>query len=524
MEMRQPSLPYARRAAVLLAALLLAPACRPREPSPVLPVTGRGGELRVLMPGEPKGFDPNSTGDELSLVLAPNLYNPLVALDSDGRLLPDLARSWTVSDGGRTYTFHLREGVVWHDGRPFDSDDVRFTFDWLKVHPTLSAEAVQRVARVDTPDALTVVVRLTEPWAPFLPTLAWNGGYILPRHAPPRPGVRPVGTGPFRFRAWVRGRRVVLEANRRFHRPGPFLDRVVYIPAVDSERAAAAIERGEADTTITRVPYGRLSRLEHTPGVRVVTLPNSSRFYCAFNLTRQPLGDRRIREAINRALDRNEIVRRSLFGYSAPALGFYTPFVGWAYNGDAHVPPFDPALARSLVRAVGSTRELELLITSLSPMTEMAGLIREDLGRVGLPVRVSAVPVAEWLDRVVRRRDYDMTLIAGTQGPDPENLRLRFGSRSPGRPAGPGGPGGVPGYSSPEIDAALAEGAASVDLQQRARAYFRVQAVLARDLPIAPIAEGVQVAVFRSHVRGLAHAEGRGLVPANDFSLVRVRP
>lgn len=513
--MRHASPPFTRRAAVLLTALLLTGACQPREHSPVLAVQGRGGELRVLLPGEPKGFDPNSSGDELFLVLAPNLYNPLVSLDSDGRLLPDLARSWTVSDGGRTYTFHLREGVVWHDGRPFSADDVRFTFEWLKTHPALSAEAVRRVARVETPDGLTVVVRLSEPWAPFLPSLAWGGGFILPRHAPPRPGVRPVGTGPFRFGERVAGRRVVLEANRRFHRPGPFLDRVVYIPAVDSERAAAAIARGEADTTITRVPYDRLPALQHTPGVRVVTSPNSSRFYCAFNLTRPPLGDRRIREAINRALDRNEIVRRSLHGYSAPALGFYTPTVDWAYNGEAHVPPFDPALARSLVRAVGSPRELELLIIPLSPMTEMAGMIREDLGRVGLPVRVAAVPVAEWLERVARRRDYDMTLIAGMQGPDPENLRFRFAS---------GPPGGVPGYSSPELDAALAEGAASVDLRQRARAYFRAQAVLARDLPIAPIAEGVHVTVFRSHVRGLAHAEGRGLVPPNDYSLVRVRP
>jgi peptide/nickel transport system substrate-binding protein len=478
-------------------------------------VKGRGGELRVLVPGEPKGFDPNA-GDEVFLILAPNLYNPLVAIDSDGRLLPDLARSWKVSDGGRIYTFHLREGVVWHDGKPFSSDDVRFTFERLKTQPSLAEEAIRHIARVETPDALTAVVRLTGPWAPFLPTLAWNGGYILPRHV--KPGGRPVGTGPFRFGEWVKGRRLVLVANRRFHRPGPFVDRVVYLPATDSGRAADAIVRGEADTTLTRVPYDRLLRLQRTPGVRVVTTPASSRFYCAFNLTRPPLGDRRVREAINRALDRGEIVRRSLFGYGAPALGFYTPTVGWAYNGEAHVPPFDPARARSLVEAAGSpSSEIELLIMSLSPVIEMAGLIREQLGRAGLPVRVAQVPISEWLERVIRRRDYDMTIIAGTQGPDPENLRFRFGS-------GSSGGSGVPGYSSPELDATLAMGAASVNLQQRARAYFQAQAILARDLPIAPIAEGVHVTVFRSNVRGLAHAEGRGLVPANDYSLVRVRP
>jgi ABC-type transport system substrate-binding protein len=108
-----------------------------------------------------------------------------------------------------------------------------------------------------------------------------------------------------------------------------------------------------------------------------------------------------------------------------------------------------------------------------------------------------------------------MTIIAGAQGPDPENLSFRFGSRSPGQ---------MPGYASPELDAALAEGAASLDLVRRARAYFRAQAILARDLPIAPLAEAVHVTVYRAHVRGLPHTEARGLVSSNDFSLVRVRP
>jgi ABC-type transport system substrate-binding protein len=502
---------------VILAALLLGTACQPRKPSSVLPVKGRGGVLRVLAPSEPKSFDPNSPGDEMALTLAPNLFNPLVTLDSDGRLLPDLARSWEVSDGGRTYTFHLKQGVVWHDGRPFGSGDVRFTFEQLKAHPSLSEEAIRRIVRIETPDDLTAVLRLAEPWAPFLATLAWNGAYILPRHlGMPKPGDRPVGTGPFRLGEWVHGKRLVLEANPRFHRPGPFVDRVVYLLLPDSEEAMEALLRGEADYTITRVPLNQLPRLQHAPGLRVLNSPSSARFYCAFNLTRPPLGDLRVREAINRALDRNEIVRRALFGYGAPALGFYTPSVGWAYDGEAHVPAFDLDRARELIDAAGArSASLELIILDSAPMSEMGGMVRDQLARVGLRVRLAKLPAAEWLERAVRRRDYDLTIFAGTQGPDPENLRFRFG---------PSSPYGLPGYASPELNAALAQGAASVDLQQRARAYSRAQAILARDLPFAPLAEAVHVAVFRSNVRGLPHIEARGLVSDNDFSLVRVQP
>ncbi|HEX5716148.1 MAG TPA: ABC transporter substrate-binding protein, partial [Thermoanaerobaculia bacterium] len=297
----------------LVLALLLA-CCQPREPaSSALSVTGRGGELRVLIPGDPRTFDPNTPGNEIGQVLAPSLYSALVTLDTDGRLLPDLAESWEMRDGGRTYTFHLRKGVFWHDGRPFGSGDVRFTLERLKNQPSISHEAVRRISRIETPDDRTVELRLDEPWAPFLSTLAWGGTYILPRHLSStegKPG-KPVGTGPFRFGEHVRGERIVLEASPRFHRPGPFLDRVIFLVTPDSSRAAEQLLRGEADHTVTRIPLDLVPRLERAPGLRVLTGPSSARIFCAFNLRRPPLGDVRLREAVNRGIDRGDLVRQA---------------------------------------------------------------------------------------------------------------------------------------------------------------------------------------------------------------------
>ncbi|MFP5287103.1 MAG: ABC transporter substrate-binding protein [Thermoanaerobaculia bacterium] len=496
-----------------LAAALLLAACQPREPSSNRhAVTGRGGELRVLIPGDPRSFDPNDLGDEIAQTLAPSLYSTLVTLDAEGRFLPDLAASWEVTDGGRTYTFHLRKGVVWHDRRPFASKDVRFTLERLRDQPSVSHEAVRRIARIETPDDLTVVLRLREPWAPFLSTLAWGGTYILPRHVAQQE--KPIGTGPFRFATRVPGERIVLEASRRFHRPGPFLDRVVFLVAPDSSQAAERLARGEADYTITRIPLLQLPRLERSPGLRVVTVPSSGRIFCAFNLRRRPLGDVRVREAINRAIDRGDLVRRALHGYGAPGIGFYTPSVAWAYNGDAHAPPLDRERARALLAEAGPRRELELVIPALAPIDEISRVLREQLAEVGLEVRVTTLPFQAWIDRVVRNRDFDLTIMSGTHGPDPENLSFRFNSRT----ANPN-----LGYANSELDAALEAGAAAMDLQERARSYHRAQEILARDLPIAPLAEAVHVSVSRRNVRGLPHTEGRGLVAIQDFSLVRVR-
>ena len=525
---RKPSSRTQLSCALLPILLLLGAACQPREPSPVLAISGRGGEFRVLLPSEPRGLDPNVTNNEIAQLLAPNLYSTLVTLDTDGRLLPDLAASWEAADGGRTYTFHLRGGVRWHDGEPFGAKDVRFTLERLKRLPSMSHEAVRRIVRIDTPDDRTVVLRLEEPWAPFLTTLAWGGTYILPRHLADARGrlsaldSRPVGTGPFRFREWVRGERIALEANPRFHRAGPFLDRVVYRFVPDNVRAAEMLRRGDTDYLQIRVSPDMVPGLQKSAGIRVVTSPTYSRLYCAFNLRRPPFGDIRVREAINRAIDRGEMVRKANFGYGVPGLGFYTPAISWAYHGEAHVPPFDLARARELLDEAGLTPDgqgvrarMEMLVAPISPITETSALLRTQLRDIGLEVRLTEVPFTEWLDRVVHQQDFDLTLLSGSHGPDPENLSFRFGSRSPVRAFG---------YASPELDAALAEGARTLDLTQRARAYHRAQEILARDLPIAPLAEGVHFTVFRSHVRGLSYTEGRGLVPNHDFSLVRIRP
>ena len=511
---------------VLAAALLLLGlACQPGGPA----ARGRG-ELRVLLPGEPRTLDPNTRLEEIPFLLAPSLFDSLVALDADGRLLPDLAERWEVKAGGTVYVFHLREGVRWHDGHPFSPDDVRFTFERLAKYPSFADEAVRRVTRVEAPDERTVEIHLREPWAPFLTTIGWTGAYILPRHRArglempglePGKDLAPVGTGPFRFAGWTPGQAIALTRNpdRPVERA---VERLVFRFEPDPVRATEKMTAGEADYAITRQELDRIPRLQRTPGLKVLTSPSASRFLCSFNLRREPLQDRRVREAINRAIDRHELVEKALYGYGAPAFGFYTPAVSWAYNAAARVPDLDLKRARALLdeaglrpRPDGTRFALDLVATTLPPGPEMTRLIQAQLRQIGIEVRPVLLPIDEWMDRTIGRQDFDLLFQAGGQGPDPENLRFRFGSR---------GPAQILGYASDAFDAAVAEGAATVDLARRAQAYFRAQEILARDLPFAPLAEAVHIAVYRSEVSGLPQAEARGLVPLYDFSRVRVTP
>jgi peptide/nickel transport system substrate-binding protein len=523
------SLSTAVRGSLLVLGLLTAVACARRELATPLRFGDRGGELRVLLPAEPRTLDPDSPRDEVAQVLAPNLFDGLVALDNDLRLIPDLAASWTVSPDGRTYVFHLRRGVTWHDGHRFGAGDVRWTFERLAEQPSLASTAVQRIERIDTPDPQTVAFRLREPWAPFLSVLATGGAYILPRHlaAGPRHGLpalarKPVGTGPFRLVSWVPGERITLAANRSFFRTGPFLDRVVYRFEPDSDRAVARLLADDADYMLTRVPPEQVPALARSPALRLDTSPTSARYYCALNLRRRPFADHRVREAINRAIDRQAILAEALQGYGAPGFGFYTPVVGWAYDGSAHVPAFDPERARALLDeaglrpgADGLRFHADLVLPASPPFVAMGRLLGRQLGSVGIAVRTVEMPVDAWQDRLLGRHDFDLALVAGSQGPDPENLQNRFGSQ---------GQLQMLGYSSPELDSALAAGAATTALETRARAYHRAQQILARDLPIAPLAEAVRIRLCRRRVRGLPYLEALGLVADGDYSLVRVRP
>jgi peptide/nickel transport system substrate-binding protein len=513
-------------AALGAAVALLAAGCgSPAAETPAASTAkGGDGELRVLIPLEPVGLNPNAVRQEGVLSVAPNLFNKLVALDTELRLQPDLAESWKVSDGGRTYTFALRPGVTWHDGRPFTSADVRWTFEQRPDRRTNpAATALGRIERIETPGEHTVVLRLREPWAPFVPVLAAEGTFILPRPVPGEtrdPAQEPIGTGPFRFVEWVKGDHITLAANPHYFRRGPFVDRVTFRFEPDFGRGARLLLSGTADLFTGRPDLAGVLRLSRDPRLRVFTLPSSTRYYLGFNLRQPRLQDPRVRRAFNLGLDRRRLVSRALLGFGVPGFGFYTPAVSWAYDVEARVPDFDPAAAATLLDAAGVRPgpdgvrlRLRFLAPDLPPSPALVAEVQAQLAPLGIAIVPEIRPYEEWIRRTLDQHDFDLSFMSGSQGPDPENLSLRFGSH---------GYSQFMGYSNPELDAILAEGARTVDLPRRAVSYFRAQRILARDLPIAPLAEGMSLAVGRRGLRGLAQAEARGLVTGNDYSLVRL--
>lgn len=488
--------------------------------APPRDIKGGDGVLRLSLPGEPRTLNPNLFPlDEYTLLATQNIFSRLVTRTSDGTVLPELAERWTESADGRTYTFYLRKDVRFHDGTPLTSEDVRSTF--ARIGESSNVEVARRIAGVDAPDAATVNVHLKAPWAAFIPSIAWYGASILPAHVygatawKDNPANRkPIGSGPFKFKIWEPGRRIVLEKNTAFFGQGPYVDQLEYLLSPTPAAAVQLLVDRRVDVMIGRPPAAMVRQLARTPGLRLVMAPSDGRTYLAFNLRKAPFDDLRMRRAVNLALDRQALVGNVMGGVGMPAFGFYTPAVAWAYNGSARVPAFEPLEAIRLVRAARPP-PVTLAFVGLpgaTPTAVSAEVIRQ-LTIVGF--RINAVPVdaQAFVDYLRAGEGFDMVVLSGSHGPDPDTMTARFGSS---------GSMQMMGYSNPELDRVLARGGAVLDSAARAPLYYRAQEILAEDLPIAPLFEVVRIGLHRDGLRGLPDDDARGLVAENTFNLVRM--
>ena len=477
----------------------------------------KGGTMVIAYWGDPISFNPDAKIDDAGSGIYGCIFSRLVALDTNYNVIPDLAESWEVSDDGLTYTFHLRRNVKWHDGHPFTSADVVWTLNQIKSHKEAPASRhFKDVESIEAPDDYTVVIKMKHPSAPFLGFLAWYGTYIMPKHlyditkdGSPVDWLdnphnqKPIGTGPFKFVEWVKGDHVTLEKNPDYFLGEPYLDRIVFKIIPDENTAVQAFINGEADVD-QNTSMAQVDMLTKIPGVVVSMKPGPSRFYMSYNVGRRdsPMHDKKVRLAVAYALNRKEIFKKAI-KHGKVAEGFYTPAIPWAFNPNAKIPEYDPELAEKLLDEAGYPRkedgyrfEITLVYFTGQEWRDMSTIIKEQLDKVGIKVKLEEYEIAAYIEKVLKAGDFDLTVLDGFQGPDPDNLKLRVGT---------GGDINVMGYSNKEVDELLEKAARISDKNERAKYYFKVQEILAEDLPIYPIAEVTYLYVHKDYVKDLPY-------------------
>ncbi len=469
--------------------------------------------------GDPAHLNPAITTAGGVHTIAGSLYDGLVELDSAGRPQPGLAERWEVKDGGRTYVFHLRPDVRWHDGVPFTARDVTYTFTemLLKYSARAKAGLAPALAGIDAPDAATVIFRFRKPYAPLLKRLTVDEAPILPRHlyegtdplSNPH-NQRPVGTGPYRFVEWAHGDRIVFERNASyFVRGRPRIGRLVWRILPNSTAAAIALERGEVDY-LGGVDGPELSRLRAAPGVRLGRNPaGAGGGWCVNtlvpNLRHPPLEDVRVRRALSLAIDRAFLAERLYKGTASPAHGPFHTALGAT---DRTAPPLahDSAGAVRLLGAAnivardGAPR-LRLRFTYGTPgFAALAETLRDQFARIGVELLLDPMDFNSAVEKVYIKQDFDLGVASYCNGADPDiGVKRVYDSRN----VLPIPFNNGAGYRNPVVDSLFDAAASTLDPVRRRAVYGQVQRILLDDVPYLWLVETDGLRAWRATVRGL---------------------
>jgi peptide/nickel transport system substrate-binding protein len=481
------------------------------------PAPKRGGSMTIMFAVEPPALV--SLVNTSSLTCSAKVTEGLLWYDHELKPQPQLATDWTISPDQKTYTFTLRQGVKWHDGQDFTSADVAASLAILKKSHPRGRSTFAHLAEVQTPDDHTVVLKLDAPIPYLIKGFAAAETPIVPKHiydgTDPFTNANtsaPIGTGPFRFKEWVRGEHVIYERNADYwDSPRPWLDQLVVKFIPDPASRSAALESGEVDLGYrTPVAYGDLDRLRAAGKLTFETKGyeyNNNVNGLEFNLDQPILAKLPVRQAITHAINTAAICKTIYYGTFDPCP------VPIAPNSEYHSPesspyPFDIAKAEKLLDEAGYPRGADRtrfhMNFDVSPVVEegrrLGDFLRASLARVGIVLEVRLSDAGSYIKRIYTDRDFDMCCTPFSNIYDPSvGVQRVYWSKNIIK--------GVPFsntsyYRNPRVDELLEAAAIEIDPAKRRAEFLEFQHIVMQDAPDINIGVPRWVTIYNKRVQG----------------------
>lgn len=479
----------------------------------------KGGTLVVALASDLNTMIPSMSYGISPIAVSYLMHNALVDYDMNGQMIPDLAESWTFSADGRTWTFRLRKGVKWHDGKDFTSADVAFTIKEVaeKLHP-LGKQAFEPVSEIQTPDSHTVVFKFETPYFPTSGYLSsWYSG-IVPKHLYEGTDIRqnpynmkPVGTGPFRFQEYQKGSHLTVVRNTNYWKKDkPILDRVIFRIIPDANARVSALEKGEVDVLIPySMPFSEMVTLKekgfHTEPIYA---HDGLLSQLHLNLRNKYLARKEIRQAIAHAIDLSAINQKAYFGLGRIPVGPIPSSIPWAFTGDVKKYEFNISKANKILDDAGLPKGASGFRFSVdfpyvgarSDFDRVANIIKSQLIEVGIDVKLRSLEYAACQEEGFVKGNFDFMYWSLTMGPNPSVGTARLFITSQIKP--------MPftnsmHYSNKAVDE-LFEKASKATSESEAGNYFKqIQKILAEDLPMIPILEVPYPMAWSKKIAGL---------------------
>jgi peptide/nickel transport system substrate-binding protein len=476
----------------------------------------RGGKLVVGMSQDLPGLDPHPSTSTITYQVLSLVYQGLVDFDRSLAIRPVLAESWRVSPNGKEWTFVLRRGVKFHNGRALTAGDVKFTFERI-LDPKTAARgrgALGLIEKIQVVDAQTVRFHLSHPSGAFLSRIAGTYQAILPPEAVQADAFKPIGTGPFQLTEWKTNERVELKRFADYWEPGlPHLDEITLKPVPDSTVRLTALQTGDAGF-VQAIPLERLAELQQAPSRDyVVRTVKGGGGYSAvmLNSKKPPFSDVRVRRAVALAVDKQEVTLGVWRGFGQPINQFMPPGSAWFFP----VPDrkADVEQAKKLLAEAGLPRGTRVVHTvgQVLNLVPAAQVFQAQVSRIGLDM---SLEVLDWPAYIKRQRASDFTSTNTGFFPkvDPDDAYYRVFHSKGGANELSGG------FSNPAADRLLEEGEATVDEKKRAEAYRKFVEIVQDEVPVIITALGdaavgwrAPVKGFEPHIVGLLAYPGGGL-------------
>ena len=437
----------------------------------VTETAGEGGTIKVSVGSEPDNLDPMLSAATDTSAMMMNVFEGLQSFNEKGEFIPALAESCNVSEDGLTYQFKLKQGIKFHDGADFTSEDVKYTYEklaGLSGEAPLNETLSKLLKAVETPDEYSVNLVLNEKNAGFMSKT------IIPvvEKNYTQNSTKPIGTGPFKFVEYTQGQKLILEKNpdyRTIKERIPSIDKVEFKIMTDDNARLMALKSGDLD--ITSVAAKDVKALEND--YTIVKGPQNMVQLMALNNEAEPFNDVKVRQAVNYAIDKDEIIQTVVGGNGTRLDSFLSPIMSTYYNNDLkNTYHTDLEKSKELLKEAGLENGFQMTITvpsNYKTHVDTAQVIKNQLSKVGINVDIQLVEWAQWLDGVYKKADYQATIIGHSGKLDPNDFLNRFDSRYERN---------YFKFSDPEYDKLIDEAASYTDESERAKVYLKCQQVL----------------------------------------------
>ena len=499
-----------------------------------------GGTLINAMAGEPSNLIAMIAGDSASSAIAGNIFNSLLKYDENLNYAPDLAESWEISNNQKTITFKLKKGLQWSDGKPLTSADVLFTWRLITDPNTRTpySSDYQLVKNASTPDPLTFKVTYESSYAPALDT--WTSLHILPKHILKDEDInntffsrKPIGSSYYELDEWISGQQVTLKANNKSISGAPSINKLISRIIPDTSSQFLELTADNIDVmNINPIQYQRVfpARKDLQQKIALYKELGNGYTYLGFNLKKAPFNDIRVRQALNYAIDKDEVIKGVLLGLGEAISSPYKPGTRW--NNPRLSPyPYSPSKALKLLADAGYVQDKNgslikngiplkfEIITNQNKQREMtAVLIQRRLQEIGVKVSIRVIEWASFVNRFIKTGDFDVVVLGWSLSLDPDQYNIWHSSQQ--------GPGqfNFLGYSNKNVDKLLEIGRTELNPLKREKIYHKFSKYLLEDSPIVFLYAGYGLSAVHKRVKGIKNPSPPAGIYHNNYDWFIPKP